>query len=220
MTTKTRRPTMWIMALAVVAFAAAPSAWAQKEQQKNVEDMTAFRTQVQAVRDQIDPVLNALNGIVGAANANPANAYKTFTKEMGKMEDQVDKTRKMRADMQKKGDALFQAWEKKMGTITNPEIKAAAEANRAKLQELYKSIEPDIAAVKDTGNAFMADLKDLNAYFAVDLSSSGISSMSSQIAKCTSDGKTVQGQLDKVLATVDQVKAQMAPGGTGTATTK
>jgi len=217
MTTKTRRHTMWIMALAAVAFAVAPAAWAQKAQQKNIEDMTAFRGQVQAIRDQIDPVLTSLNAIVAAANANPTAAYKNFTKELGKMDDQVEKARKMRADMQKKGDALFQEWEKKMGTITNPEIKAAAEANRAKLQDLYKSIEPDIAAAKESGNAFVTDLKDLNAYFQVDLSSTGIASMSSQVAKCDSDGKTVQGLIDKILATLDQVKAQMAPGGTGAA---
>jgi chromosome segregation ATPase len=205
---------MWIMILVAVAFAAVPAAWAQKEQARNIEDMTQFREQVQAVRDQIDPVLNSLNAIVQNASANPTASFKTFSKEMDEMDDQVDKARKMRADMQKRGQDLFKEWEKKMGTITNPDIKAAAEANRAKLQELYKSIEPDITAAKDTGNAFLADPKDLNAYFQVDLSSGGIASVSSQVTKCNSDGKAVQGMLDKVLSTVDQVKAQMAPGGT------
>jgi len=217
MTMNSRRHTMWIMALAAVVLAAAPAAWAQKAQQKNIEDMTAFRTQVEAIRNQIDPVLNSLNAIVAAGNASPSASYKTFAKELSKMDDQVEQARKTKADMQKKGEALFQEWEKKMGTITNPDIKAAAEANRAKLQELYKSIEPDVTAAKDAGAAFVTDLKDLNAYFQVDLSSSGIASMSSTVTKCNSDGKTVQGLLDKILATLDQVKAQMAPGGTGAA---
>ena len=191
MTAMSRRHTMWIAALLAVAWAAAPAAWAQKEQAKNIEDMTAFRTQVQAIRDQIAPVLTSLNGIVQNASANPTASFKTFS------------------------EVLFQEWEKKMGTITNPEIKAAAEANRAKLQELYKSIEPDIAAAKDTGNAFLSDLKDLRAYFQVDLSSGGIASVSNMVTKANTEGKTIQGMLDKVLSTVDQVKAQMAPGGTG-----
>jgi hypothetical protein len=205
---------MWIMVLAAVVFAAAPSAWAQKAQAKNVEDMTAFRAQVQMIRDQIDPVLNSLNAIAQNASTDPTPSYKTFMKEVEKMGGQVDKARKMRADMQKRGEELFKEWEKKMGAITNPEIKAAAEANRAKLQELYKTIEPDVAAAKDAGNAFIGDLKDLVAYFEVDLSAGGIATMSTTIQKCTADGKTVQGLIDKVLATMDQVKAQMAPGGT------
>jgi LPS O-antigen subunit length determinant protein (WzzB/FepE family) len=208
---------MWIMALAAVVFAAAPSAWAQKAQQKNVEEMGAFRAQIETVKNQIDPVLNSLNAIVAAGNADPAAAYKTFQKELSKMDSQVEQARKTKADMQKKGEALFQEWEKKMGAITNPEIKAAADANRAKLQELYKSIEPDVAAAKDAGNAFVTDLKDLNAYFQVDLSSAGIASMSGTVTKCNTEGKNVQGLLDKILATLDQVKAQMAPGGTGAA---
>ena len=133
------------------------------------------------------------------------------------MDDQLDKARKTRADMQKKGQALFAEWEKKAGAITNPEIKAAADANRAKLQSLYSSIEPDVKEAKDQGNLFVSDLKDLNAYFQVDLSTTGIASVSSMITKCDSDGRTVQGLLDKILATLDQVKAQMAPGGTGAA---
>jgi DUF2959 family protein len=216
MTMKARRHTMWIMVVAAVVFAAAPSAWAQKAQQKNIEDMTAFRAQIEAVRNQIDPVLKSLNAIVEAANANPTAAYKTFTKELGKMDKQLDNARTAKANMQKKGQALFKEWEKKAGAITNPEIKAAAEANRAKLQSLYGSIEPDVTAAKESGNLFVSDLKDLNAYFQVDLSSAGINSVANMISKCDSDGKTVQGLLDRILATLDQVKAQMAPGGTGT----
>jgi len=217
MTTTTRRHTMSILALAVVAFAAAPSAWAQKAREKNIEDMTAFREQIQGIRNQVDPVLKSLDAIVKDAGANPTSSYKTFTKELGKMGDQLDKARKTRADMQKKGKALFQEWEKKAGAMTNPEIKAAAEKNRAKLQDLYGSIEPDVTAAKESGELFVSDLKDLNAYFQVDLSTTGISSVANMITKCDSDGKTVQGLLDKILATLDQVKTQMAPGGTGAA---
>jgi hypothetical protein len=145
-------------------------------------------------------------------------AFKTFGKEMDKMDSQVDKARKMRAEMQKRGQALFAEWEKKMGAITNETIKAKAAANRARLQELYSTIEPDVAALKETGTAFLNDLKDLRAYFQIDLSSGGIALMADTVTKCTSEGKTVKGLLDKILATLDQVKAQLAPGGTGQST--
>jgi len=215
MTTNSRRHTMWIMVLAAVVFAAAPAAWAQKAQQKNIEEMGAFRAQVEGIKNQIDPVLNALNAIVQNAGTDPTASYKSFTKELGKMDDQLEQARKTKADMQKKGQALFQEWEKKAGAITNPEIKAAADANRAKLQSLYSSIEPDVKEAKDQGNLFMSDLKDLNAYFQVDLSAGGIATVADLVTKCTAEGKNVQGLLDKILATLDQVKAQMAPGGTG-----
>ena len=215
MTTKTRRHTMWIMVLAAVVFAAATSAWAQKAQQKNVEEMGAFRAQVEGIKNQIDPVLNALNAIVQNAGTDPTASYKTFTKELAKMDDQIEQARKTKADMQKRGQALFAEWEKKAGAISNPEIKAAATANRAKLQSLYASIEPDVKEAKDQGNLFVSDLKDLNAYFQVDLSASGIATVSDLVGKCTAEGKTVQGLLDKILSTLDQVKAEMAPGGTG-----
>jgi hypothetical protein len=210
-----RRAVLSMAAVAMAAGLAAPAAWAQKAQAKNIENMGAFRTQIEMIRNQIDPVLNSLNAIVQNASADPMPSFKTFTKEMDKMAGQIEKARKMRADMQKKGEALFAEWEKKMGTITNPEIKAKAEANRDKLKELYSTIEPDITAAKDTGTAFVSNLKDLQAYFQVDLSSTGIASVADTITKATDEGKTVQGQLDKILATLDQVKAQMAPGTTG-----
>jgi len=212
-----RRQARWIPALAVVLLTAAPSAWAQRAQEKNIEDMTAFREQIQAIRKQIDPVLGSLEAIVKNAGADPTASYKTFAKELDKMDGQIDKARKMRADMQKRGQALFKEWEKRAGAISNPQIKAAADANRAKLEALYGSIEPDVTAAKTSGDLFVSDLKDLNAYFQVDLSTAGIASIAGMITKCDSDGRTVQSLLDRILATLDQVKAQMAPGGTGAA---
>ena len=210
-----RKALLWMAAVGMTAGLTAPAAWAQKAAATNIEEMGAFREQVMAIRNQIEPVLNSLNAIVQNASGDPSSAFKTYGKEITKMEDQVEKARKMRADMQKKGQALFAEWEKKMGTITNPQIKAASEANRAKLQALYDSIEPDIAAAKESGTNFMSDLKDLQAYFQVDLSSAGIASVADMVTKANDDGKTVQGLIDKILATLDQVKAQMAPGGTG-----
>lgn len=211
-----RKTLLWMAALGMSAGLTAPAALAQgKAAAKNIEEMGAFRDQVMSIRNQIEPVLNSLNAIVQNASGDPSSSFKTYTKEIGKMEDEVEKARKMRADMQKKGQALFAEWEKKMGTITNPEIKAASEANRQKLQALYGSIEPDITAAKESGTTFLSDLKDLQAYFNVDLSSSGIASVANMVTKANDDGKTVQGLIDKILATLDQVKAQMAPGGTG-----
>jgi DUF2959 family protein len=211
----TRKALLWMAAVGMAAGLTAPAAWAQKAQAKNIEEMGAFRAQIMEIRNQIEPVLNSLNAVVQGASGDPSAAFKSFQKELGKMNDEVEDARKMRADMQKKGQALFAEWEKKMGTITNPQIKAAAEANRTKLQALYDSIEPDIAAVKETGTSFLSDLKDLQAYFQVDLSSAGIASVADMITKANADGKTVQTLLDKVLTTLDQVKTQMAPGGTG-----
>jgi len=212
---RTHRHPTWFLTLAVVAFTIAPSAWAQKAQQKNIEDMTAFREQIQAIRNQIDPVLSSLDAVVKNAGADPTASYKTFAKELDRMDGQIDKARNIKADMQKRGQALFKEWEKKAGAINNPQIKAAADANRAKLQALYSSIEPDVAVAKTSGDLFVSDLKDLNAYFQVDLSTAGISSVAGMITKCGSDGRTVQSLIDRILATLDQVKAQMAPGGTG-----
>jgi DUF2959 family protein len=210
-----RKALLWMAAVGMAAGLTAPAAWAQKAQAKNIEEIGAFRAQIMEIRNQIEPVLNSLNAVVQNAGGDPSASFKAFQKELDKMNGEVEDARKMRADMQKKGDALFAEWEKKMGAITNPQIKAAAEANRTKLQALYQSIEPDIAAAKETGTSFLSDLKDLQAYFQVDLSSGGIASVADMITKADADGKTVQGQLDKVLATLDQVKAQMAPGGTG-----
>lgn len=204
-----------VAALALISCAGAPFAFAQKAQTKSIEDMGAFRAQIEEISKQIDPVLAGLNDVVKAANADPVPAFKTYTKELDKMDSQVEKARKLRAEMKKRGESLFKEWEKKMGAMTNEEIKAKASANRAKLQALYDSIEPDVVAVNETGTRFLTDLKDLRAYFEVDLSSSGIASMSDTIARCTADGQTVKGLLAKVLGTLDQVKAQLAPGGTG-----
>src|SRR5262245_41412765 len=153
-----RKALLWMAAVGMTAGLTAPAAWAQKAAAKNIEEMGAFRDQVMAIRNQIEPVLNSLGAIVQNASGDPSSSFKAYSKEMQKMEDQVEKARKMRADMQKKGQALFAEWEKKMGTITNPEIKAKAEANRAKLQALYDSIEPDIEAAKESGTTFMSDL--------------------------------------------------------------
>ena len=199
-----------VLAVVATMALAAPAVQAQKSQAKAGEDIQGFRAGMVQIRAQIDTTLEALNGVVQSANGgDPKSAFKKYSDEIKKMDKQIQKTRSYRQKMHERGQAYFKDWEAKMGAVTNEELKARAAERRAALQAEYEKISASVEQAKENSGKFWQDLQDLQKYYASDLSPQGITATGEMVAKASTDGKTIQGYIDQVVAAVDKVMTEM-----------
>jgi len=204
-----------VAAFLALAIAAAGPAWAdsagQKGKAKAVEQMAEFRQQLEGISQQIDVTLGALTKVSDAANSDPRPAFTEFCKAHDKMADMVKDIRSDAQSLQKNGQKLFDAWQKQLGTMSNPEIKAKAEERKAALQGFFEKVKTSMQAGKDAGGPFASDLKDIRTYLTNDLTPAGINMMKDTIAKANTNGGTVKSSIGEVLAAVDAFKNEISP---------
>ena len=197
---------MAILAGIAALMLAAPAAAAQKSGEKAAENRQGFRKSILAVRGQIDTTLSALDGIAkGKDDKARKSALKKYSAEVKKMGGQVEKTRDYAKKMGEQGKAYFKAWEKSMKEVTNPDLKASADARRASLQTQYEKIEKGIGQAKDDAARFWQNVQDLEKFYTSDLSDSAVSTSAKLVETTTSDGKKIQEYIDEVVKAVDEV---------------
>ncbi len=199
-----------VTAVTLALCLAAPSAWAQKKEEKAAESRQDFRASILSIRSQIDATLNTLNEIPkGKDPGARKEALKNYDNEMQVMSKEIDKAKSYAKTMKEQGQAYFKEWEKSAKKVKNESLAASAGEQRAALQAQYEKIQAGIQQVKNDTSAFWKNLQDLQKYYGKDLSDAGIASTAELVTKSKADGKKAQEYLDQIVAAVDEVGVKL-----------
>jgi hypothetical protein len=213
-------PRLRTLTLAVVGAAglllATPGAQAAgyKLADKAGASIAEFRDEIVEVKKAVDATLSSLDKIVASATTNPRQAFKSFDSSVPKLDAAAQKAKKRADDMRSRGKAYFDAWEKDLTGVNDPEIRKLAEERRAKLQATFGNIKTSMEPVRDQFNSWLTNLKDLQKYLGQDLTIGGIDAAKDLIAKSRKDGAEVRQSIDKVIAELNTVVATITPAKT------
>src|SRR6185503_1292794 len=109
--------------------------------------------------------------------------------------------------MRAKRNEYFARWEEKVSEIDNPNIRASAEAKRARLRESHDRITTASAQAKDAYEPFMRDLQDTRRFLGGDLNRQSVSMLGEVQKKATANGATVKEKLGVVIRELDAIEA-------------
>ena len=179
--------------------------------EKTGASIAAFRNDVLNICKATDTTMAALNQIIATANNGPTKAYNSFANSLEKLDGAV-KTAKARAqEIQAAGDAYFKSWETQLATIKNPDIRQAAETQKAKLQETFAKIKPLAQQAKADFEPFSSDCHDLQKFLNNDLTVTGVDAAKSLIDKTVTHGQAVQKSLDNLMSEMNTIAAAITP---------
>lgn len=182
-----------------------------KQADKTGAGIAEFREEIVNGKKAIDATMKSLTDVAATANSDPRKAFQQFSKDLSNLESTAAKVRKRGADMKEQGQAYFKKWEQELTTMTNPEIRALAEQQKAKLQSTFDSIRKYTEPLKAQFDPWMSDLKDLQKYLGNDLTISGVDAAKSLFTKTTSEGLEVQKSMDALVAELNTVAATITP---------
>jgi len=170
-----------------------------------------FRDEIVDVKKAVDATMASLDKIVAQAATDPRKAFKEFDKNVPKIDSAAEKAKKRSADMKEKGKTYFEAWEKDMANVNDPNIRKLAEDRKMKLQETFDKIKTSLEPARDQFTTWLANLKDLQKYLSQDLTIGGIDAAKDLIMKSKKDGVDVQQTLDRVITELNSVVATITP---------
>jgi F0F1-type ATP synthase membrane subunit b/b' len=177
---------------------------------KTTKSIGTFHNDVVEVKKAVDASLAGLDQVTQTAAVDPRPAYETFSKSVDKLESARAKAGKRAQEIKATGAAYFEQWEKELLTITNPDIREAAEKRKAKLKETFAKVGPLMEDAKAKLDPFISDIKDVRTLLAQDLTVNGVDNAKSIIRKTRSSGSKVQSALDDLLEEMNAIAAALS----------
>jgi hypothetical protein len=148
---------------------------------ETIDSLGKFGQETARVSDSVESALKSLETLVGT----PGEDLKTHA-----------------ADLQAKGNDFFKAWEADAAETVTPE-------RRAKLAEAYAKIKSESIKARDEFDPFLAALKDVKGYLALDLTRKGVESMKDQTAKARIAGTGVKASIAAVVQQTNYVRGML-----------
>ena len=211
------RSVLVAIALAV-AFAALAGGCAKDEGRersgKAVGTLKETRDELAGTQKQIDEVLAAA-GAVQSGQGELKSSYDRYKKEVAETEEAAQDVRKRADDMRARAKDYQTKWQEEMSKVSNPDLKAAAQARAAKVQGRYAMITAKSQDAKAAYDPFIRDLKDLQTYLSNDLTPAAVQAASPVFDKVKASGPVLKQKLIAVQQELDDVASEMSPDASG-----
>jgi chromosome segregation ATPase len=176
----------------------------QSRSESAVVGMQQMRQEIADGNTQVDKVLVAMNAMPPAGD-NLRSAYDTFSKEVDNTKAQADSARNKAQDLKDRQAQYVSQWQAETGTITDPTLKATADARRQAVQQHFEEIETKIAAARDAYKTFYDDLTGLRTYLGTQLTVEAVGDAKPSFDKANRDGADLKDKISKVDLLMAQV---------------
>ncbi len=199
-----------VVAMCAVALAAASCATGgTARSQKAVSSMSSIENEFSTGKEKIDAMLKALSDIQQTASKDARPAFKAYTSAVDAIEAQAKRVDEGVARLRANTQAHYDAWQKELEDVSNPELKARAESRRQQANEAFDRINK---AMKDAENAyepFIADARDIRTVLSNDLNPTGVTAVADVIQEVRGEGQKLKATIDAVVKEIESLRTTM-----------
>lgn len=165
---------------------------------KTAENIQAAANRIAALPGGIDQTLAALDDLVQKPQADLRPQFKKFSSELANMTSEAKAIADARRGMGGQGKEFFAKWDEELAKIHNEDIKARSQSRKAEVQQKLQAIKQSYGEAEVSFKPFLADLKDVEKFLSVDLTTDGVSAMKGTAAKATRDSGSLKRNLTRL----------------------
>ena len=173
--------------------------------------MEDAQKELMETKELIEDTMTALNSLVQADGETLRKQYKKFVKEMANTKKQCEKVQENAKDMDTQGDTFFMAWKQDLGTFENTDIRKRSEERRTASLKSFNKMTGTVQDAINTLESFLKSMDDIQKYLDIDLTSAGISFISTQINQKKENATAVQKAIDNAISEIDRMIGEMPP---------
>lgn len=188
------------------------AAQAQKKAEKSIESMSKTREEIDKAKLQKDKTMAALAQLAGQPQADFKKTFKKFSDELKKLDKSAEKVRKLATDMRAKNQEFFKVWEKELSNIQNPDLQQKAGERRTQAVKQFEDLSPVFQSTRESFVSLMAGLEDIQNYLALDLSPTGIATISDMVKEAQAHNQAVDQGLAQVKQQMTEFAAEFRGG--------
>lgn len=165
--------------------------------------MTQLSEDLRATRASLNRTTDALNRIQAAPNA--LGEYNNYAKELNGLYKLSANSLINSENVRETGNNFFSYWEQETQSLQIPEVREIADKRRTSVQSSFYALSTPVATARTQLTDVTTMLTDLRKALSLDLSASGISSLSKQTEKAAVQSAELATSLDSLATEFDKI---------------
>jgi outer membrane murein-binding lipoprotein Lpp len=163
-------------------------------------NIQATSDRIAALPGQLDETVTSLNNLVSSPQPDLRPQYQQFAANVDTVEATSKSIAADRQAMGEKGKDYLAAWDQQIAQIQNPDIKAVAQGRRDQVTQQLVTVKKSYVVACDAFKPFLSDMKDVQSYLSVDLTTAGLTAVQPQVAKANRDVIPLKASLNQLAA--------------------
>lgn len=178
---------------------------------KTAHNIQKAADRITALTAQVDTTLASLNELVGSPKPDLRPQYKAYVANMKTLEKTAKDITKARMAMGTEGKELFAKWDAEIAQINNEDIKTRSQNRKTEVNEKLQAIKRSYAEAEVAYKPFMGDLRDIQKFLSVDLTTGGLAAIKDVVTKATEHAAPLKQSLGKLAADFNSLGVSMSP---------
>jgi outer membrane murein-binding lipoprotein Lpp len=165
---------------------------------KTAANIQAAANLIAALPGQIDTTLTSLQDIVQKPQADLRPQYKQFAANVVDVESSAKDIASARRSMGENQKEFLAKWDEQLAQIKNEDIKARSQTRKDEVNQKLLSVKKSYTLAETDFKPFMSDLRDVQKFLSVDLTTGGVAAIKDTAAKATQHAVPLKASLAKL----------------------
>ncbi|MFM1943340.1 MAG: hypothetical protein RI897_2322 [Verrucomicrobiota bacterium] len=154
---------------------------------KTAANIRKAADQIALLNKDIERALGSLSDLVNNPQPNLKPQFKRFSADVKTVERSAEHIYAARQSMADKGKAFFEHWDSQLAEINNEDIRARSQSRRDEVAAKLLEIKVRYEDAARTFKPFIADLRDVQRFLSLDLTTDGVSAAKEPLKKAMTD---------------------------------
>jgi len=178
---------------------------------KTAKNIQKAADKIGALSKQVDVTLASLNDLVSSPKPDLRPQFKKYTADMKTIGTQAKELTKARMAMGEEGKEFFAKWDAEVAQINNEDIKTRSQARKTEVFDKLQTIKRSYAEAEAAFKPFAGDLKDIEKFLSVDLTTAGLASIKDVVTQASVHATPLKQSLDKLAGDFKSLGVAMSP---------
>jgi len=165
---------------------------------------------IDALPKEIERALGSLSDLVNNPQPDLKPQFKKFSSDVKRVEASAEHVQAARRSMAEKGQAFFDKWDEQLANITNEDIKARSQSRKEVVASRLMEVKVSYEQTEQAFKPFIADLRDIQTFLSIDLTSGGVEAARDPLKKAMQDAIPVTEAVRELAADFQALGLAMA----------
>lgn len=180
--------------------------------QRSEDVQTSMETvdnDIKSIVVQLDAIEASLDELTKPGQADLKRAFELFSDNASEIKSMEKDFAKNANQMEASGEAYFSEWDSDDQNYDNPDIQRRSNERRSELGETYDKIAQNNIGVKQAFQTYVSDVNEIERFLSNDLTSEGITSISSISDDVVDNGMQLNNELKNLQNAIADARVKM-----------
>jgi hypothetical protein len=178
--------------------------------------MRALDVELDRLSEQVSATNGSLGELVSETDTDVKSLYQSLVQGLDRLEAHSSSVKSLASRLRSRGDAYFAAWDEKLETQTDPDLRSLSTTRRADSHAAFEDVLSAVGDIHTHLGPYRADLGEIRTFLDTNLSRSGIKAIAGKIEKVREGAAPVQTQISTASKALDAWTEEWAPPSVST----